>query len=515
MLEVSSSPGGAVLLAAVSSDDAIPLAAAGALSLVAWLALAAVVLAATRPKLPPAGPATIELGPEPPAVANLLAHRCHVTATAVSATLLDLAARRHLAIDQVAPDTYLCRLHAHRSGTGQLTPYEAKVLDLVRAKATKEGTVAIRELSLGRAELADSWWKSFAKLVVDDARHRGLVRRRWGRLPALLLSATLVIPLVFGGAAVEVLGAVARAGGSTAESDEAGSGLVMAGFLWVAVVVLGAAKLRAWRETDAGRTAAAHWLGVREHVRSTDLLISAPPAAVAVWDRHLAYGVALGACPAAAQAVPIGPQRDDEAWSAYGGLWREVAIEYPRRSYEGEAPVKATLLGVGWSALAGLVGFVLVRAAGPMLFDIIDTVVTESGPAWLGLVVFVGVAFGLGVPFIWCGAKLAKGLVTLARAVPDLASTPVSFEGQVLRVPWGWKSVGDSRRWEPTGFTAVDDGRRDEVRALRFYRPDVAEGSVVRVTITPRMRHVTSCEVLAEATAARRWQAPRPTSPVD
>src|SRR5437879_3394694 len=42
----------------------------------------------------PAGPATPDLGEEPPAVVNLLAHQDRVTVDAAEATLLDLASRR-------------------------------------------------------------------------------------------------------------------------------------------------------------------------------------------------------------------------------------------------------------------------------------------------------------------------------------------------------------------------------------------------------------------------------------
>lgn len=499
-------------LLAVEPADATPLALAAGITLVAWFVLAGVVLASTRPTLPPPGPATSELGPEPPAVANLLTHRCHVTATAVSATLLDLAARRVLDVDQVAPDTYLCRLYAHRSDTGPLTRYEAKVLDLVRGKATEDGTVATGELSLGHSQQADRWWKDFTKQVVDDARTRGLVRRRFGRLPAVLVSATLLVPFLLGGAALEVLATVAREAGSTAESDEAGGAMLTALVAWAFVLTVAAARLRAWRETDAGRAAAAHWLGFRAHVGQTELLMEAPPAAVVVWGRNLSYGVAVGACPAAARALPIGPQRDDEAWSAYGGRWREVDIEYPRRFYEGEPPLRSALLGVAWLALTTALGFVLLRTMGPMLVDLVDTIATEDGPVWLRLVGFGGVFFGVGVPFLWCGWKMAHAVTVLWRALPDLASTPLAFEGQVLRVPWHWTKVGDSRRWQPTGFTAVDPGRGDVVRALRFQQAGVSEGDIVRVTVTPRMRHVTACEVLAEATAARRWPGRRPTT---
>jgi hypothetical protein len=45
--------------------------------------------------------------------------------------------------------------------------------------------------------------------------------------------------------------------------------------------------------TDEGRVAAAHWLGVRDFIGDHGNFDDLPPAAVAVWDRYLAYGAAM------------------------------------------------------------------------------------------------------------------------------------------------------------------------------------------------------------------------------
>ena len=47
--------------------------------------------------------------------------------------------------------------------------------------------------------------------------------------------------------------------------------------------------------TQAGRDAASRWLGVREFLEGARSLDSLPPAAVAIWDRYLAYGAATNA----------------------------------------------------------------------------------------------------------------------------------------------------------------------------------------------------------------------------
>jgi hypothetical protein len=90
----------------------------------------------------------------------------------------------------------------------------------------------------------------------------------------------------------------------------------------------------------------------------------------------------------------------------------------------------------------------------------------------------------------------------MGRALPDLRQTE-TFEGYVVRVPWHYEQNGDDRVWEPSGYTAVDDGRADEVRALRYYAADVHEGQVVRVTMTPRMRHVIRVEAVPDGARPR------------
>jgi hypothetical protein len=80
--------------------------AAGAL----WLAAAALLYATRHPAVPPVGQRTLELGPESPAMANLLVHDFRATPEAVPATVIDLAARRVLEIEQRGPGVFYVRL---------------------------------------------------------------------------------------------------------------------------------------------------------------------------------------------------------------------------------------------------------------------------------------------------------------------------------------------------------------------------------------------------------------------
>jgi hypothetical protein len=105
-------PGG---LLAVENADAIPWLIAAAIVLAAWSVLFAVVATATMPKLPDAGPETMDAGSEPPAVANFLRNRWEVTTSAIPATLVDLAARGHVGIGASGDGENLIRLLPQRA----------------------------------------------------------------------------------------------------------------------------------------------------------------------------------------------------------------------------------------------------------------------------------------------------------------------------------------------------------------------------------------------------------------
>jgi hypothetical protein len=473
---------------AVENADAIPWLVVAGIALAVWFALFSVVASATMPKLPDPGPETMELGPQSPAVANFLTSRWEVTTSAIAATLVDLAARDHVTIEQIGDGDNLVRLRSR--GDDVPNPYEQQVLALVRERA-HGGTVPARELSLGYGDAAERWWKTFRGSVIDEARGEGLARRRFSGVQVALLAVTLAVPFAIAGGGFEVYGAAQRAAG---EDFDAGGGLAVAAGLWVAVLVVGSRVLRGWRDTPAGSAAAARWLGVRDYLRHDDAFRDTPPAGVAIWERLLAYGTALGVAHASAAALPIGPTRDDEGWSPQRGLWREVRIEYPRRFAYGDSPRRAAIVSFLVLLAAAAATIVVARGVLPIVLDAVEELTEEeNGPGrWLlALVVAV-----FCIPLTYLVLQLVRAAVILWRAVPDLNETE-TFEGYVVRVPWhSRRDDNGPDRWEPTGYVAVDDGTSDEVRALRYRRDGIREGQVVRVSVTPRMRHVTSMEVV-------------------
>jgi len=158
---------------------------AGAIAASCWMLLFAWRWLVTRPVLPETGPETREVGAESPAIVNLLVNRWCATRAAIQATLLDLASRKFLGIDQYGQKQFVVRLRASPPDD-RLTAYERQLLDLIRQRATG-GSAPAGALTLGEEAEAEAWWKRFRKSVADDARNQRLARYRWATQDWLIL----------------------------------------------------------------------------------------------------------------------------------------------------------------------------------------------------------------------------------------------------------------------------------------------------------------------------------------
>ncbi len=137
----------------------------------------ACVLLSRTPPEPAVGPRTLELGDEPPAVVNFLIHGFRVTDDAVPATLIDLAARNIVDIEQRGPGVFYVRLRS--VDVDSLTSYERRVLDHLRASA-HDGVVPADALTTGPQHESARWKRGFVSGVVSDAQARGLSREAVG-----------------------------------------------------------------------------------------------------------------------------------------------------------------------------------------------------------------------------------------------------------------------------------------------------------------------------------------------
>lgn len=223
----------------------------------------------------PASP-TMELREEPPAVVNLLVQELELGPDALAATLLDLAARRYLEIVELSEEENIVLVKRH--DRDELLPYEALVLDVVERATAGQPHATVKAIGQALGPGSATEWMMYKQEVQMDARRRGLVSTK---------------PATYGVNALLFLSLLPTAGVVVA----APLAWIVTPFLFVGLLLTGLILLVRGRHdvlTDKGRDAGAHWLGVRHFVADYGSFADLPPAAVAVWDRYLAYGAAMG-----------------------------------------------------------------------------------------------------------------------------------------------------------------------------------------------------------------------------
>jgi Predicted membrane protein (DUF2207) C-terminal domain len=459
-----------------------------------WVAALLTIAALRDPRAVQAAPALLEAqGDEPPAVVNLVTTDWDLEHEAVPGTLIDLATRRYLDIDMVGDDTFL-RLRG-RGGDGDLTGYEEMVLGHVRdlASHTPEGRVPAQALTTGPEKTAKRWWKRFRRAVVADARGRGLSQPRW----PLPLKVALVL------AAVPVAVSAALAGSTLRDQDDPDSdssdpveNALYAGGWTLAILGFVAVSRSGERDTAEGRLVASRWLGLREQLAEDPLFGDQPPAAVAVWDRLLAHGTAMGVAHGVVQALPLGSESERQAWSSVGGRWRRVRIRYP----DWVPPGYGT-----HPALAILLGLLVLAIGVPTLLILPDLVAIFTDDASVGglddgrfggLLSLAGVAATVLVAVV-----VALGAWAILAGVADLFAGRTTVEGRILRERNRYKrDQNDGRRKLNSRHLAVDDGTAERIRAWRFNRYTVGHrGDTVRGRVSRFLRHVKDLEVVSRS----------------
>lgn len=452
----------------------------------AWLALLALLAARSEPRAVAPAPPTFELaGPEPPAVVSLVAGDWELDRQAVPATLLDLAARGFVSVEWLPPHTFV-RVREHGSEKGGLTDYERLVLDHVRGLSaqTTDGLVPADALTTGPDAAAQRWWRSFRAGVVDDARQRGLSRPRWAPGARAALGALAVVVGLTVGIAATTLSK------EDTDDDPLGTAIALA-VVSASTLICVAAVLRGERDTPAGRAAAARWLGLRTMLADDPVFATQPPAAVAIWDRLLAYGAAMGEAELAVETLPLGAEREREAWSPVGNRWRRVRIRYPDvipPGY-GRSPALVALTGLAVTAFGILTAPTAIAIADAVLDFLGDLATADAVPDAVRVV--VGVALGAVLAFAALVACI--GLVMLVTGLVDLVRPRRTVQGRVLRI----RERNDD---DPYWHLAVDDGTTDRVRAWRMGEaPPAAQGDTVRARVSRVLHHVSELTVVTAA----------------
>ncbi|GED90667.1 DUF2207 domain-containing protein [Streptomyces sp. 6-11-2] len=435
------------------------LAAAAALAL--WFLLLLGTAAATRNPDVTAGPSTGDLPDQSPAVVDLITGHWRLSEEAPAATLLDLAAKGVVRIEEIGPELSLVRL---RRDPGDLAPYEKLVLEHVQALAV-DGVVATGALAEGSRDLG-RWWKSFRRKVVVEARAQGLSRPRWSRAQAAMLTTTTAVPALTLAVAVTADGGKHNAG--------PGAGIVS----WALLLML-MGRLNGERGTRRGAEVASRWLGVREHLAASGRFGRQPAASVTLWGRHMAYAAALGLAPRAVAGLPVGGAAGDRrAWSDYGGMWHVVTVRYPKRLFWAREPLPMLFRALVAGAFAGFWTWMILLVA--TAFDRWpDTLLQPT-------------ALGVGA---------AVAVVPLARAISDLVRKE-DIQGQVVRLRrFQIASRGDGGA-RYAHWCAVDEGRGREIKALGIGSVlwhTLSEGDQVRARVGAKLGWIAEIEVTARA----------------
>jgi hypothetical protein len=453
-------------------------------ALVAYLLLLAMLAAYTRPRVPAAGPPVMDVpGDEPPAIAAFLVNAWQVPRAAVPATLIDLAARRLLTIEEVGPDDFNVRVR--NAQLPLLTDYERRVYEHVRQLADARGVVPCRALTTGPSDQSRAWWNGFRKEVRTDARRRGLSRNRWRGWESIVFALAAAIPATLGFVSLTLAFDEMKSHGSKNDSGWVYVPIVV----WFVLISIPFA-LRADRETPLGSEIAARWMGLAQYLRDDASFADYPVAAVAIWQRYLSYGAAFGIAHAALRALPMGAESIHEAWSKESGRWRQLHVKYPRwPPQNGRAPRQVVFSGVtrlvvAAGATVGL--FVLLIRAGALS--------PGNDPTGRDLrrYLLLSLAVALAVAIFWVVASV----VLLSYALPDLKERR-HVRGRLLRLREETSEDGTE------AWIAVDDGTN--TRDLRAWHlghavaNDIIEGSLVDVSVSPRLGYVASITHVADA----------------
>ncbi|MFB8027433.1 MULTISPECIES: DUF2207 family protein [unclassified Streptomyces] len=496
----------------------------GAALIALWLVVFGLALVATRNGVVTPGPATQEFGddPEPPAVVSLLGNRWRGVEHAAAATLLDLAARGLVELRQPGDDPARSTVHVTEAGQAApvLLAHEQRVLERVTARAANGGA-PIGAIAFRDDKRAASWNTALRQEIVAEARLRGLSRFRFARSlgSALLIGAFVpgslfAVAAVMGGHGVRAAAAVGVAPG-------------------VALVFLLAKSLRE-RATPKGLERAGHWEGLRSWLTAHEDFAQLPPASVAVWDRYLSYGTALGVTSLTSRLLGFDSGDRRRVWSSYGGTWRPVRIRYPRLrpGFGGSTPRLLQLAAAAAVVAGGLFAFAVLRqpdwvvavdegsmrrpgvvvSAGWVGVALLALVVAGKFSRWALFVAFLAIMpgnFASGghgwfrdtavhdgpVPVEWAAVTAFGALAAYFVALACLERRePDTVTGEVLRM--------ESRKGRRAArFLALDEGNADVTTAwaLPAASQGIATGAQVRLRVSRGTRTVLSAELVRAA----------------
>ena len=224
-----------------------------------------------------------EVPDDPPAVAIALMDWGYVDTDAFSATVVDLAQRGYLTIEEIGNDHTFTATGKAPDG---LLDFESKVLKRLFDDGRETSQRQLTAWAKAHRTNAANWLESFKKQVVKAYDGRGYQVK--GQVAGWVLY-LLLVGLLSVFAAVAIANEAYAAGGAAI-----GTGLVLLFFMIL---------LR--RRTPQGAQRHAEWKGLKRFLKDFSQLQDAPSGHMALYERYLVAAVALGVADELVDALEV------------------------------------------------------------------------------------------------------------------------------------------------------------------------------------------------------------------
>lgn len=431
---------------------------------------------------------------ESPALIGLLTNGYDVPQSAITGTVLDLAARGWIRFSTLDGELIVITKASAQAGDS-LRPWEQHVLNHLASRAFND-YISAGTLAASRYRLDRSWQRRFARAVVANASALGLTRRRY--TPAHVAPTILV-----GVIGLYVAWNATRDGDEVAISDSLfGRGLwfvavaALVALLWHSVQrALGTAQ----RPTELGAERSAAWLGFRRRLRDR-IPTSASAIGTPAQQQALAQAIVMGVAEQIHTQLPVAPGSHRLAWSEAGGTPHVVRVRYPIRPGYGQHPLKI--------GAAGLIVLLLARWLQTFLWRVGDGTSLESLldrlPGQVDLVQTIAdvLAVICWLPIAWALWAVVAGAIDSVATRERIGSVVRARRPAEVLHPTVLSILRPfAERDRFTTYIAVDDGERAAVAAwLAGERNSAPQGAHARVRATPLLGYVRSSEPVGTAT---------------
>ena len=431
---------------------------------------------------------------ESPALVGLLTNGYDVPQTAITGTVLDLAARGWLRFSSLDGELIVITKSSANAGDS-LRPHEQQVLNHVASRAFND-YISAGTLAASRRRLDRNWQRRFARAVVATSHAYGLSRRRYTPVQLAPPAVAVVIGLLLAWSR-------ARGGEEIALTDSwAARGVwllaigVIGALAWLTVErAIGSAQ----RPTELGEQRTAAWLGFRRRLRDR-----IPGSASAIGSpqqqQALAQAVVMGLAEQVSVELPVAPGSHRLAWSEAGGTPHVVRVRYPMRPGYGQHPLKLGGAGLVIGLLARWLQSFLRRISdGESLQSLIERL-----PGQVDLIETIAeiLAIACWLPIGWALWAVIAGAVDSVATRERIGSVVRARRPSEVLHPNVMSVVKPfAERDRFTTYIAVDDGRRQSVTAwLAGERNSAPQGAHARVRATPLLGYVRSSEPVGTAT---------------